>query len=139
MKVKEMATKCELALTGKVVETTDTEVQAMIPYLLNAMGIDENYSIRKVDVFKDRIQKWSKNHVTHVCTNMVWGMPCITFLLKADEDDEEGYPAPFEEDYGCGYPCAFCYVFNPTADEMCSEFGDCFFEKRPDGFYYRKS
>ena len=66
-------------------------------------------------------------------------MKCITYLLASTSDDEEeSYPAPFETDYGTGYPCAFCYVFN-TESDWCSEFGDCFFEKRADGFYHRAS
>ena len=137
--MKELYTRCELALQGKVVAVNDeNEVTIMTTYILNAMGISPENPARKVDVLKERIQKWSPNQVTHLVTNTVMGMPCITYLLKAGEDDEEGYPAPFEEDYGTGCPCAFCYVFNPKADDMCSEFGDCFF-KMSNGFYHRVS
>ena len=73
------------------------------------------------------------------------GLPVPTYVLEyllgqycASDDEEEQYPAPFEEDYGSGYPSAFCYVFN-TENDWCSEFGDCFFEKRADGFYHRVS
>ena len=64
------------------------------------------------------------------------GMPCIVYCI--DPQDGET-PKPFEEDYGSGYPCSFTYVFNTTDHEMCSEFGDAFFEKQADGYYHRVS
>ena len=137
-KVKsEMATRCELALMGKVVPVNcNSEVQAMTEYLFSAMGNDPN---KLVDILENAICKYQKNEVKYLVCNTVMGMKCITYLLASTSDDEEEkYPAPFEEDYGSGYPCAFCYVFN-TESDWCSEFGDCFFEKRADGYYHRAS
>lgn len=133
----EMATRCELALMGKVVTCTNDEVQQMTSYIYEAMGKD---STKLVDLLENAIQKYSKtNEVKYLVCNTVHGMKCITYLLAStSEDEEEKFPAPFEEDYGSGYPCAFCYVFN-TENDWCSEFGDCFFEKRADGYYHRVS
>lgn len=137
-KVKsEMATRCELALMGKVVPVnSNDEVQAMTEYMFSAMGNDPN---KLVDILENAICKYQKNEVKYLVCNTVMGMKCITYLLASTSDDEEEkYPAPFEEDYGSGYPCAFCYVFN-TESDWCSEFGDCFFKKRADGYYHRVS
>lgn len=131
----EVATRCELALMGKVVPCTTDEVQVMTEYILSAMG-RENL---EVDIVGEHIQRYSKNEVKYIVTNRVMGMNTITYLLASGEaDEEEDYPAPFEEDYGSGYPCAFCYVFN-VDQPVFSEFGDCFFEKKADGYYHRAS
>ena len=134
---KEMATRCELALMGKVVPVnSDSEVQEMTEYLFSAMGNDPN---KLVDILENAICKYQKNEVKYLVCNTVMGMKCITYLLEnGSEDPEEMYPAPFEEDYGTGTPCSFCYVFN-TESDWCSEFGDCFFEKKSDGYYHRVS
>ena len=137
-KVKqEMETRCELALMGKVVPVNNNdEVQAMTEYILSAMGHEEPLI---EDFVKTTINHYGQNNVKYLVCNTVEDMKCITYLLKcASDDKEEMYPAPFEEDYGSGHPCAFCYVFN-TDVNWCSEFGDCFFEKREDGFYHRVS
>ena len=133
----EMATRCELALMGKVVPVnSNSEVQEMTEYLFSAMGNDPS---KLVDILENAICKYQKNEVKYLVCNTVMGMKCITYLLASTSDDEEEkYPAPFEEDYGSGYPCAFCYVFN-TESDWCSEFGDCFFEKKSDGYYHRVS
>lgn len=131
----EVATRCELALMGKVVPCTTDEVQVMTEYILSAMG-RENL---EVDIVGERIQSYSKNEVKYIVTNRVMGMNTICYLLENGEDDEEyDYPKPFEEDYGSGYPCAFCYVLNVDYIDF-SEFGDCFFEKKADGYYHRAS
>lgn len=138
MKVNsEMATRCELALMGKVVEVKDnSEVVPMTEYIMKAVGIESPLS---PDFLKESICKYSNNLVKYLVCNRVMDMNCITYLLASDKPkgDEDYYPAPFEEDYGTGYPCAFCYVFNLESD-WCSEFGDCFFQKRG-GFYHRVS
>ena len=137
-KVKqEMMTRCELALMGKVVPVnSNDEVQAMTEYIYSAMGYDPN---KLVDILENAINKYQTNEVKYLVYNTVMDMKCITYLLASTSDDEEeSYPAPFETDYGTGYPCAFCYVFN-TESDWCSEFGDCFFEKKSDGFYHRAS
>lgn len=136
-KVKsEMATRCELALMGKVVPVnSNDEVQPMTEYLLSAMGKD---SSKLVDIMENAINRFGKNDVKYLVCNMVMDMKCITYLLaSASEDEEEQYSAPFEESCG-SVPYAFCYVFNTDCD-WCSEFGDCFFEKKSDGYYHRVS
>lgn len=132
----EMASRCELALMGKVVPCANTEVQQMTSYIYEALG----RNLRDENVLDNQIQKYSKgNLVKYLVCNTVEGMRCITYLLETETKDEEEYfPAPFDEDYGSGYPCAFCYVLNVDFDEF-SEFGDCFFEKRSDSYYHRIS
>lgn len=133
----EMATRCELALMGKVVPCTNDEVQAMTEYILSAIGKNPDHL---VNILENAIQRYQKNEVKYIVTNTVMGMKCITYLLDSgvEKDHEEYYPAPFETDYGTGYPCAFCYVFN-TESDWCSEFGDAFFQKQLDGYYHRVS
>lgn len=134
---RDLETRCELAMIGKVVPCTTDEVQMMTEYILDAFGLDTNNKL--VYIVENAIQKYCKNEVKYIICNTVRGMNCITYLLDGSNlDGEERYPAPFEEDYGSGYPCAFCYVFNTEID-WCSEFGDCFFEKRADGYYHRVS
>ena len=137
---KEMATRCELAMMGKVVPVNDnSEVQDMTKYIYSTIKGEENVH-RLVDILENAINRYQENKVKYIVCVTLHGMPCITYLLDSGrtEDHEEWYPSPFEEDYGIGYPCAFCYVFN-LVDDWCSEFGDCFFEKRDDGFYHRVS
>lgn len=132
----EMATRCELALMGKVVPVnSNDEVNEMTKYILRAIG--KEYDEENFDILKNAIHRYSKtNKVTHLVTNTLMGcMQCITYCIDTGDED---MPKPFEEDYGTGYPCSFCYVFNTTED-FCSEFGDCFFEKKADGYYHRKS
>lgn len=134
-----METRCELAMMGKVIPVNDnSEVQAMTEYILTVINGDAS---NLVDILENAICRYQDNKVKYLVVNTVMDMPCITYLLDSgveDPEDENWYPAPFEEDYGSGYPCAFCYVFN-LASDWCSEFGDCFFEKRADGYYHRAS
>ena len=134
---KEMATRCELALMGKVVPVnSNDEVQGMTEYILSAMGREKSLI---EDFVNKSINRYGQNNVKYLVCNTVMDMKCITYLLESGSDDpEETYPAPFEEDYGTGTPCSFCYVFN-TESDWCSEFGDCFFEKKSDGYYHRVS
>ena len=134
---RDLETRCELALMGKVVPVhSNDEVQAMTEYLFSAMGKDPS---KLVDILENAICKYQKNEVKYLVCNTVMEMKCITYLLESTSDDEEEkYPAPFEEDYGTGNPSAFCYVFNTDSD-WCSEFGDCFFTKKSDGYYHRVS
>lgn len=136
----EMATRCELAMMGKVVPVNDySEVQAMTEYITTVIK-GEKYTEKLVDILKNGINRFHENKVKYLVVNKVMGMPCITYLLDSgvSKDHEDYYPAPFEEDYGTGYPASFCYVFNLESD-WCSEFGDCFFEKKSDGYYHRAS
>lgn len=136
-KIKQEAeTRCELALMGKVQKCNTEEVEFFFNYIKSACGYDDQYN--DLDVVKERIKKWTDtNEVRFITTYRVYGMPCICFLLEStSEDEEEKYPAPFEEDYGTGCPSAFSYVFSLADDQMCSEFGDVFFKKQSDGFYH---
>lgn len=134
----DMETRCELALMGKCVPVkTQEEVNEMTQYILKAMGCDthfQNFKIREERITNSKYRKQAE--VKYLVTNTVCGMPCITYLIDFHDGETS---APFETDYGTGYPCATCYVFNPKADDMCSEWGDCFFKKRSDGFYHRVS
>lgn len=141
MRIKsEMATRCELALMGKVIPVNDnSEVQTMTKYIVSAIK-GEEYANKLVDILENAINHYQENLVKYLVCNTVQGMHCITYLLDSgvDKDHENYYPAPFEEDYGTGYPVAFTYVFNLDCD-WCSEFGDSFFEKQSDGYYHRVS
>lgn len=132
-RVEDMA---ELALMGKFVPVTNAdEVIFMTKYILTVFGKDEQF--KDFHIYKQALHRYnSDNLVTHVGTCRVMGMPCIVYCI--DPQDGET-PKPFEEDYGTGNPCAFCYVFNTADHEMCSEFGDCFFEKQADNYYHRVS
>lgn len=126
-----MEDRCELALMGKVVPVeTESEVQEMTKYLL---GVINPEATLMDDFLGNTINKYCKNTVKYLVVNTLMDMPCITYLLETADA-----PKPFEEDYGSGYPSAFCYVFN-TESDWCSEFGDCFFKKHDDGFYHRVS
>lgn len=134
----EMATRCELAMMGLVIPVNDnSEVQAMTEYIITVVKGDAS---NLVDILENAICKYNDNKVKYLVVNRLHGMPCITYLLDSgvDKDHEDYYPAPFEEDYGSGYPASFCYVFNLESD-WCSEFGDCFFQKQRDGYYHRVS
>lgn len=135
---RDMETRCELAMMGKVVPVYDnSEVQSMTEYIVTVInGNADNL----VDILENAICRFQQNKVKYLVCNTVMDMPCITYLLDSgvDKDHEDYYPAPFEEDYGTGYPASFCYVFN-LASDWCSEFGDSFFEKRADGYYHRVS
>ena len=65
-----------------------------------------------------------------MCCSRVFNMPVITFICEAKDT-----PKPFEEDYGSGYPAAFCYVLNLEQPSF-SEYGDCFFMQK--GSIYRR-
>ena len=137
----EMATRCELALMGKVIPVnSNDEVQEMTEYIMSAMDYecvdDPDFNL---DVMK-RINEYQANEVKYLVCNTIHGMSCITYLLDSgvDKEDESYYPAPFETDYGTGYPVAFSYVLNLDS-EWCSEFGDAFFQKKADGYYHRVS
>lgn len=131
-----MEDKSELALMGKFVSVeNEDEVRFITNYILTVLGKDEQF--KDLDIYKDCLHRYNDtNKVTNIGTCRVMGMPCIVYCI--DPQDGET-PKPFEEDYGTGNPCAFCYVFNTTDHEMCSEFGDCFFEKQADNYYYRVS
>ena len=130
----DMATRCELALMGKVVPVKDnSEVQPMTEYILKAVGMFDYDSPE--DILGENINKYGENKVKYLVTNTLNGMKVITFLLESPKKE---YPAPFKTDYGTGYPCAFSYVYNIDCDYY-SELGDVFFKKMSDGYYHRAS
>lgn len=124
--------RAEMMMMGMCIPVNNEEVQFMTEYILGVLGCAEQF--KDVDFFKDRICQYGENKVTYMTTCKCLDMPCVVFCLENEDS-----PKPFEEDYGSGYPAAFCYVLNTVDDNMCSEFGDCFFEKRPDGHYHRVS
>ena len=122
-------TKCELAMTGRVVEVeNEKECREMTEYIIKAL----KKTLPETDIMEE-VSKYSKNHVRYLVCNTVAGMPTITYLLDSEDED---IPKPFKEDYGTGTPCAFSYVLNLEVPHF-SEFGDCFFLKETDGFYHR--
>lgn len=127
--------KAELALMGKCVPVeSEDEVRFITDYILTVLDAER---LKSIDIYKDCLHRYNDtNKVTNIGTCRVLGMPCIVYCI--DPQDGET-PKPFEEDYGSGYPCSFTYVFNTTDHEMCSEFGDAFFEKQADGYYHRVS
>lgn len=136
-----IANLSEHALLGQCVPVSNEWVDPMTYYMLGVLsasyppGTFTKFSESAGFSALDRITKLVKDvRVTHIYTCTVYDMPCIGYVLKGKDIVD-----PFTEDYGSGYPCATCYVFNPTADDMCSEMGDCFFEKRADEAYHRIS
>lgn len=126
----------ELALMGKFVPVeNEDEVRFITNYILTVLGKDEEF--KDLDIYKDYLHRYNDtNKVTNIGTCRVEGMLCIVYCIDCQDCE---IPKPFEEDYGSGFPASFCYVFNMDAHDMCSEFGDCFFEKRADGYYHRVS
>lgn len=140
--VAKLATRCELALMGKAQRVDDqSEVQTMFEYICGALDKDPKSYEGGEDVLNNRIRQYTKtNDVAYITTCTIYGMPVIVFVLKSTaEDPDERYPDPFTHSYGTPYKCAFTYCMNMVDDEMCSEFGDAFFEKKSDGFYHRVS
>lgn len=137
----DLSTRLELALMGKVIPIhEDSEVQKAFEYICSATSHDPKSYEGGNDVLNNRIRQYTKtNDVAFICTNTIYGRPCIVFILQSRATGDEKYPDPFVEDYGCGYPCAFVYCMNLADDQMCSEFGDAFFKKHPDGYYHRVS
>lgn len=131
----------EHALMGQCVPVSNEWVDRMTYYMLGVLsasyapGTFAKFSESAGFSVLKRIEGLVPDvRVTHISTCMVYDMPCIVYVLKGKDIVD-----PFTEDYGSGYPCATCYVFNPTADDQCSEMGDCFFEKHADGMYHRVS
>lgn len=140
--VAKLATRCELALMGKAQRVDDqSEVQTMFEYICGALDKDPKSYEGGEDVLNNRIRQYTKtNDVAYITTCTIYGMPVIVFVLKSTaEDPDERYPDPFTQSYGTPYKCAFTYCMNMVDDQMCSEFGDAFFDKKSDGFYHRVS
>lgn len=120
--------RAELALMGRVVPCKNSEVNEMTDYILRAMGEEK---LCGEDVLNTRINKYGKNHVWGIVTNVIMGQfMCITYILASSDKVKDPIKA-----HG-GY--CLCYVYNVNAD-FCSELGDCFFTKRSDGTYRRVS
>ena len=75
---EEMATRCELAMMGKVVPVnSNDEVQPMTEYILSAMGIEEPLT---EDFVSNTLNHYGQNNVKYIVCNTVLGMKCITYL-----------------------------------------------------------
>ena len=132
---RRMEDMSELAMMGKFVPVeNEDEVRFITNYILTVFSKDEQF--KDFDIY-DEIHRYNDtNKVTNVGTCRVLDMPCIVYTIDCQDGET---PKPFEEDYGTGNPCSFAHVFNMEAHDMCSEFGDCFFEKQADGYYHRVS
>lgn len=133
-----IANLSEHALLGQCVPVSEEWVDPMTYYMIgvlsasHAPGTFTKFSENAGFSVLERIKRY-ECVVTHIYTCTLYGKyPCIGYVLKGKDIVD-----PFTEDYGSGYPCATCYVFNPLLDEQCSEMGDCFFEKRADNAYHR--
>lgn len=135
-----IANLSEHALLGQCVPVSNEWVDPMTYYMLGVLsasyapGTFTKFSENAGFSVLDRITKLVPDaRVTHIYTCTLYEKyPCIGYVLKGKDIVD-----PFTEDYGSGYPCATCYVFNVLLDEQCSEMGDCFFEKRADEAYHR--
>lgn len=123
--------KAEMALRGNMVYVdNDSEVEFMTDYIRTVL----QDTVQTFDIF-DRIRKYNEDNVVkYIGTCRVLGMPCIIYAISNPRNE---VPEPFSDDYGSGYPVAFCYVYNLTYDEMCSEFGDVAFKSY--GPFYRRA
>lgn len=133
----ELQGRAELAMMGKFVHClSDEEVNFMTDYIIEALGYGDklNFEDNFVNTRIRQYESGKKNLVTHMGCVTIYGMPVITYCVDTPDS-----PKPFTEDYGSGYPASFTYNLNLSDDMMCSEFGDAFFEKKPDGFYHRVS
>lgn len=129
----ELATRCELAMMGKVIPCNIDEAQAMTDYILTTMKASYPETELEVDILKDHLHQYSDNSkVKYITTNKMSIMSdeffCITYLI---DDEEEPFPEDLATQDG-----VLCYVYNLTAPEL-SEFGYCFFEKKNDTYYHR--
>lgn len=117
-------------MTGRVVSVqSNEEAEEMVRYIERCVNGDDAFTI------VETVCKYNPNTVTGLCVQTVQDMPCVTLVLQSayPTGHENWYPEPFEEDYGCGYPCAFCYVYNLEVPYF-SEFEDCFFEETSTGY-----
>lgn len=126
----EYATRCELAMMGKVVPINNNdEVQVMTEYILDTIGSTYCDIQKDLDIMKDHLHKYSDNStVKHMVVNTLGEFAMICYLL---DDQEEPYPEDLATPDG-----VLCYVYNVN-DPFLSEFGYCFFEKRNDNYYHR--
>ena len=127
-KVKqEMENRCELALMGKFVPVNDNnEVQGMTEYIMTVLDKEEDF--KDVDIIKQHICRYNKKtKVRYIGVNTLMGQfRVITFVVSG-------------RFYNYGdTKYTTCYCLNLDAPEL-SEFGDCFFSKKEDGFYHRVS
>ena len=131
---QEMEARCEVAMmTGDVVLTKDNgTLETMVEYCMTVMSPNEvdNEQLGKL------YQLCKEYKTIGFCCSRLQGMPCITVLLQ---DEELGYnPVPDNMSDNVGDNYQLCYVFNLEVP-MFSEYGDCFFEKRPSGTIHRVS
>lgn len=122
----------EYALQGKYVSlVNDNEVKLITKNILRALDKEEKYN--DLDIIK-KINEYGKCKVTHIGTNTLNKDRIITYVIESENKDEDDIPN-FTEKSGKDY-LALCYCFN-IDNNLNSEFGDCFFRKKRDGYYYR--
>lgn len=128
----------ELAMMGKYVaiekENNHEQVNFITDYILKTNDKEDNY--KNIDIYKDRINQYSEHIVTHIGVNTINGGERVISYVIEPVNNEEDIPPNFTEDYG-DLKLAFCYTLNLDYD-LNSEFGNCYFELRQDGFYHRK-
>lgn len=128
----------ELAMMGKYVaiekENNHEQVNFITDYILKTNDKEDNY--KNIDIYKDRINQYSEHIVTHIGVNTINGGERVISYVIEPVNNEEDIPPNFTEDYG-DLKLTFCYTLNLDYD-LNSEFGNCYFELRQDGFYHRK-
>lgn len=132
-----LSAKSELAMMGKYVsidkENNEEQVNFITNYILKTLDKEDDY--KNVNVYKDKINKYGNNIVTHIGVNTIGQDRVVSYVIEPVEKDKYNIPN-FSEDYS-GEKSAFCYTFNIDFDEY-SELGDCFFKLEKDGYYHRK-
>lgn len=142
MKYEEKMAKVTVACAGIVVPCTSEEVYPLF------QEIAETITGHEVDDCPFLMQKFRAGDATDnefkacgiTAYTLLGEYPCICVLLGDANGASADFPDPLTEDYGTGFPSAFCYVYN-IRDPWCSEFGDVFFQKFTLGelTYYTKA
>lgn len=133
MKMKEIYTKCELAMMGKTIPVeSNEEAVVMTDYILKTIWSSFPHLENKTsgeEVINDGVNRYGTNKIKYITTSRLLGeFLVITYAL---DDGEEPFPEDLATDEG-----VLCYVYNINAPEL-SELGYCFFQKKSDGYYYR--
>ena len=135
MKYEEKVAKAEIACAGIAVPcTTYTEAWFLFQEIAEQiLGFDFD---DKPDFFFGEDDEENYEVAYMLAYNVLPDTPVICVVLSSDEDEVK----PFEEDFGTGFPSAFCYVYNLRHSE-CSEYDDVFFKKHTIGekVYYTRA
>lgn len=140
MKYEEMKAKVTVACAGIVVPCTTEEAWPLFQAIAEEI-IGHDFDGIPSLLAKFRDGEPTEFKVTGITAYpLMIDYPAICVVLASADGASEDFPDPFTEDYGTGFPCAFCYVYN-LRDSWCSEFGDVFFEKHELGelTYYTKA